>query len=56
MEDDKLYMQAMEDVKELVNTVIEQCEEFADEYYYEKHWVVDRFREEFNKAVRELDN
>lgn len=56
MTDDNLYKQAMKDVKELVNTVMEQCKEFADEYDYEKFWVADRFREEFNKAVRKINN
>ncbi|WP_307993040.1 hypothetical protein [uncultured Clostridium sp.] len=50
---DELYKQAVEDIKNLVQDVREQCEEFADRYCYDKPWVLLRFREEFNKAIRE---
>ncbi|MBY6838763.1 hypothetical protein [Clostridium botulinum] len=53
MSEDALYKQAAEDIKRLVNDVKEQCEQFAEEYYYEKDWVFSRFREELNKSIRE---
>jgi hypothetical protein len=53
MDEDKLYKQAMKDIKVLVSEVKEQCEQFAEEYNYEKEWVFDRFREILNKSIRE---
>ncbi|MFQ8922582.1 MAG: hypothetical protein ACLR60_11860 [Clostridium paraputrificum] len=52
MGEDDLYKQAVKDIKRLVADVKEQCEQFAEEYDYEKDWVFDRFRNEFNKAIR----
>lgn len=52
MNDEELYKQAMQDIKNLVEEVKERCKEFADEYYYNKEWVFDRFREELNKSIR----
>ncbi|HBJ2623578.1 TPA: hypothetical protein LA827_003381 [Clostridium botulinum] len=53
MGEDDLYKQAVKDIKRLVDDVKEQCEQFADEYCYEKDWVFSRFREELNKSIRE---
>ena len=53
MGEDDLYKQAVEDIKRLVSDVKDQCEQFADEYNYEKEWVFSRFREELNKSIRE---
>lgn len=49
MEDNTIYKQAVSDVKDLVNYVLRECDSFADRYNYDKEWVADRFREEFNK-------
>lgn len=49
MEADAIYKQAVSDVKDLVDDVLSECDSFADRYDYEKEWVRDRFREEFNK-------
>jgi hypothetical protein len=53
MGEDDLHKQAMEDIKRLVDNVKEQCEQFADNYDYDKDWVFNRFREQLNKAIRE---
>ncbi|MEG0371234.1 MAG: hypothetical protein RR645_02965 [Clostridium sp.] len=53
MDKDELYEQAMKDIRVLVNDVKEQCEQFAEEYNYEKEWVFDRFREALNKSIRQ---
>ena len=53
---DKLYKQAVSDVKDLVEYVLNECDEFSDRYNYEKEWVRDRFREEFNKTCRKERN
>lgn len=36
MEDDKLYRQALEEMKELAERVLEECCEFAEDNDYEK--------------------
>lgn len=51
-EEDMLCKQAMKRVAELVEEVIQICDEVADENHYERDWVLDRFREQFNKARR----
>lgn len=38
MEDDKLYRQALEEMKELAERVLEECCEFAEDNDYEKEW------------------
>lgn len=53
MGEDDLYKQAVKDIRKLVDDVKEQCEQFAEDYQYEKAWVFDRFREELNKSIRE---
>ena len=50
--DDQLYLQAMAVVDRLVEDVLKTCGEVADENHFEKEWVLDRFREQFNKAKR----
>lgn len=52
MGDEILYKQALERIDELVDEVIQTCLEVADENDYEKIWVLERFRERFNKAKR----
>ncbi|MCC2250517.1 hypothetical protein JUJ52_11145 [Virgibacillus sp. AGTR] len=52
-DESKIYKEAMERIYELVEEVIETCLEVADENHYERVWVLERFREKFNKAKRE---
>lgn len=47
-----LYKDAMNRVAELVEEVFQICDEVADENHYEKDWVLEKFREQFNKAKR----
>lgn len=49
MKADVIYKQAVSDVKDLVDYVLNECDSFADRYDYDKEWVRDRFREEFSK-------
>lgn len=55
MAENDLYEQAVSDVKNLVEYVLNECDEFADKYDYDKEWVRDRFREEFNKRKKDAD-
>lgn len=55
MEEDTLYNEAMKRIDELVKEVMYICEEVAEQNNYDKEWVLDRFREKFNKAKRELN-
>lgn len=54
-----LYKQAIENIKMLVQDVIEQCEEFtgefAEDYDYEQEWVFTEFKKEFDKAIKKGD-
>lgn len=52
MSEDMLYKQAVKEMKSLAEYVMQDIQEFADEHNYEKAWVIERFREEFNKIVR----
>ncbi|MED3554205.1 hypothetical protein [Cytobacillus praedii] len=47
-----LYKQAMIRIDELVEEVMQICDEVAEENHYERVWVLERFRERFNKAKR----
>ena len=49
MEDNKLYRQALEEMEELAERVLEECCEFADDNDYEKEWVISHFMSAFNK-------
>lgn len=51
-DDSKLYKEALERIDELVEEVVQTCIEVADENHYERVWVLERFREKFNKAKR----
>jgi len=55
MTEDDLYKQAVSDVKDLVEYVINECDDFADKYNYDKEWFRDRFREEFNGRKKKMD-
>lgn len=50
--DDTLYNQAVKEMESLAEYVIKDIQEFANDHDYEKAWVVERFREEFNKIAR----
>jgi hypothetical protein len=50
--EDALYRDAMKRVAELVEEVFQICDEVAYENHYEKEWVLEKFRAEFNKAKR----
>lgn len=54
MSDDKLYRQAIEEMKELAERVLEECCEFADDNYYEKEWVISHFIRAFNKLKKDV--
>lgn len=51
-DDSKLYKEAMERIDELVEEVMQTCEEVADENHYERVWVLEKFRDRFNQAKR----
>ena len=52
MEDDKLYKQALEEMKERAERVLEECCEFAEDNDYEKEWVISHFISAFNKQKK----
>ena len=52
MEEENLYREAMENIRELAEDIISECISFAETYDYEKIWVLDRFQEEFAKIRR----
>lgn len=51
-DESEIYNEAMERIDVLVEEVLETCLEVADENDYERVWVLERFREKFNKAKR----
>ncbi|MEM5012102.1 hypothetical protein WKH57_15385 [Niallia taxi] len=51
-DESKLYKEAMERIDDLVEEVIQTCLDVADENDYERVWVLERFRDKFNKAKR----
>lgn len=51
-DESKLYKEAMERIDELVEEVMQTCEELADENHYERVWVLEKFRDRFNQAKR----
>lgn len=53
MIDKDLYNKAICEMKSLAEYVMQDILKFADEHDYEEAWVVERFREEFNKISRE---
>nr|WP_301289987.1 hypothetical protein [Paenibacillus sp. 1781tsa1] len=54
MDDDKkLYKKAIERIDELVDEVLQTCNEVADDNHYDRDWVLDRFRTRFNRARKE---
>lgn len=51
-DNEKVYITAMQRVDELVEEVIQQCYELAEENEYEKNWIIARFKERLNKRVK----
>lgn len=51
-EDEKVFKEAMQRIEELVDEVIQTCIDVADENHYEREWVLERFRAQFNKTKR----
>jgi hypothetical protein len=47
------YNKAIQDVYELCQSALEDCINFANQYNYEKEWVLDRFQEQFSKLKKE---
>lgn len=52
MSEDKIYKQAMNCINDLVEEVIQRCDDVADENNYERDWVLEQFKNAFNKAKR----
>lgn len=53
-EDKAVYKQAMKRIDELVEQVMQTCDEVADENHYDRIWVMERFRDRFNQAKRKI--
>ncbi|MGG3800436.1 hypothetical protein [Metabacillus fastidiosus] len=52
-EEDKIvYKQAMMRMDELVEEVLQICDDVAEENHFERDWVLEAFRSKFNKAKR----
>lgn len=51
-DEESIYEQAMKCIDDLVDEVIQRCNYVADQNHFESDWVLDRFREAFNKAKR----
>ena len=47
-----MYKEAMNRMDELVEEVIQTCNDVADENRYERVWVLEHFRKKFNTAKR----
>lgn len=57
MNEDKFYKEAMDEIKDLANDVMEQCIDFANNKDYDQEWVLDRFQEQFSEVkVKYLKN
>lgn len=54
MNDIFLLQKANKDVDRLVDYVLQDIQETADNYDYQREWVIEKFREKFNKKVREM--
>lgn len=52
-EDKRLYDEAVQLVESEVESVISNLEDLADSYHFEREWVVHKFREIFNRKVKE---
>lgn len=52
--EDVLFKLAKTEVNKFARNVLEDCFDLANDYDYEKEWVVDMFQEEFSKVKREV--
>ncbi|WP_417203739.1 hypothetical protein [Acetoanaerobium sticklandii] len=50
MNEDIVYQEAIERINQLVDEVIQICDEVAEDNNYEREWVLEEFRKAFNKA------
>lgn len=55
-QEELLYNSAMNRMNELADDVAQECCKVACDNHYERDWILERFRECFNKKVRELLN
>jgi len=55
MNDEELLIDALRKMDELVDEVFETIIDVADENNFEREWVIERFREKFNRAKKELN-
>ena len=55
MNEDIVYQLAIERINQLVDEVIQICDEVAEDNHYEREWVLEEFRKAFNKA-KNLNN
>ena len=55
MNEDIVYQEAIERINQLVDEVIQICDEVAEDNHYEREWVLEEFRKAFNKA-KNLNN
>lgn len=53
-EDADFYNKAVENVDKLCKSALEDCIDFANQYNYDKEWVLDKFQEQFQKLKRRL--
>lgn len=51
---EKIYHEAKEKTEQLVENVLEELEEFADEKHYEYSWVLGEFRRAFIRKTRKV--
>ena len=52
MGEEELYKDAMQCINDLVDEVIERCAYVAEVNHFDEQWVLEQFRNAFNKANR----
>lgn len=52
--EDEIYKQAIKRIDDLVEEVMQICSDVAEQNHYEKDWVLEQFRNAFNKAKRSM--
>jgi len=55
MDDEELLIDALRKMDELVDDVFEAINDVADQNDFEREWVIEKFREKFNRAKKELN-
>jgi len=48
--EDSIYKEAMQCIDELVEEVIQRCYDVAEQNHFENEWVLEQFRNTFNKV------